>query len=197
MLDERNCGRAVWEPRPFVVIADASGYWSRKLTASFELIGYDALVVADIKDGAESLAANVPSLVVSEIELRHGSGLDFLQVVRARGDIPFVVVTATSSISVVLAAYRLGCKAFLTKPTTAVEVLEMVGMAPPGDSREPGLTLQVAAREYVTGTLRDAGTLAEAARRLHLDKRSLRRMLGRLVERPMPVEHHMGQPGAG
>jgi ActR/RegA family two-component response regulator len=76
-------------------------------------------------------------------------------------------------------AHRLGCSAYLTKPTTAAEILEMTGVRPPTScDSSPPLTLQDAASTYIVGILKDAGTIAEAARRLRLHKRSLRRMLG-------------------
>jgi ActR/RegA family two-component response regulator len=159
------------------VVVDPSAYWSRSLTLSFEQIGYDTSVATGIETGLELCMALEPSLVVSEVELRGGSGLDFLRRARARSSAPFVLVTSLSSILLVRAAHKLGCAAFLTKPTTAAEICEMAGILAPAVRDSPTLTLHRAAKEYLLGVLRDAGTVAEAARRLQLHKRSLRRML--------------------
>jgi ActR/RegA family two-component response regulator len=75
-------------------------------------------------------------------------------------------------------AIRLGLDGFLARPTSAFGILASLEDTPglaPVTSR--ALTLDQAIWEHISQTLVSSGSLAEAARRLGVERRSLRRMM--------------------
>jgi ActR/RegA family two-component response regulator len=92
-----------------------------------------------------------------------------------------VIATLYPSVATAVRLIRLGVRAYLTKPMSAatlMEALTLDGMtqAPEADDlRWPSLDRAI--WEYLSQVHTLAGSMSEAARRLGLDPRSLRRML--------------------
>jgi two-component system response regulator RegA len=77
---------------------------------------------------------------------------------------------------------RAGVTAYIAKPATAANVLDAIAEGRPQASEsapraDEYLSLNRAKWEYIHMVLAAAGTMSEAARRLGVDRRSLRRML--------------------
>jgi two-component system response regulator RegA len=97
------------------------------------------------------------------------------------------IVTAYPSVAAAVRAVRLGFDAYLAKPANADTVLsalpqekgeEVFGPADEPDAGEwPSLDRTI--WEYLNQVYATAGSMSEAARRLRLDRRSLRRMLAK------------------
>jgi two-component system KDP operon response regulator KdpE len=83
---------------------------------------------SDLETARVSLAANPPDVVLLDVRLPDGSGLDLLGEIRSLTPSPRVVVMSAS----VLAserdeAVRAGCDAFVGKPYTPSELTTMLG----------------------------------------------------------------------
>jgi len=81
----------------------------------------------DLHTARSSLAAHLPDVVLLDVRLPDGNGLDFLRELRSEHSSPRVVVMSAS----VLAserddAIRAGCDAFVGKPYTATEITDML-----------------------------------------------------------------------
>ena len=79
----------------------------------------------DLQTARSSLAAHLPDVVLLDVRLPDGNGLDFLRELRSEHSSPRVVVMSAS----VLAserddAIRAGCDAFVGKPYTATELTD-------------------------------------------------------------------------
>jgi DNA-binding NtrC family response regulator len=65
-------------------------------------------------------------LVISDVQMPELNGLEFLKFVRARSDIPFIVITGSIGIVASNNAYKLGATEFLPKPIKSEALLEAI-----------------------------------------------------------------------
>jgi two-component system response regulator RegA len=160
------------------------------LARAFERRG---LVVSTAKNRDEALAlAHVesPELAVLDLRMEGPSGLELLRELKALDEhTRVVVVTGYGSIATAIDAMRLGAVYYLQKPADADEILSAFtkGEAPPvldGSSSIEPASLERVKWEHVSRVLADAGgNVSEAARKLHLHRRSLQRMLQKFPPR--------------
>lgn len=128
-----------------------------------------------------------PSYIVSESKVRGLDLLSFLRSDTASIDIAhLIVVTAYPSVARAVHFTRMGVAGYLTKPAVAVDLFDVIGVRrdSAGESTRPPEsptwpTLDRTIWEYICRVHEAAGSMSEAARRLGVDRRSLRRMLAK------------------
>jgi len=164
-----------------LLIVDPDPGPTRRLGAEFGRKGYEVWGAEDIQSALEVSRRARPAMVVSELRFRDGNWPDLLEGLRALDPCPpMVILTGYGSVATVVSAIRGGVASYLTKPATADQVLAAVEHSPPPDPPLPHwLTLDEAIWEYINRAVEHTGSIAEAARRLGLERRSLRRMLGK------------------
>jgi two-component system KDP operon response regulator KdpE len=82
---------------------------------------------ADLGAARSLMTTNPPDLVLLDVRLPDGNGLDFLREVRSHEPSPRVVVMSASVLAVERdEAIRAGCDAFLGKPYTRAELTAML-----------------------------------------------------------------------
>ncbi|MES1205508.1 MAG: response regulator, partial [Pseudomonadota bacterium] len=184
--------------RPLALLADEDGSARRQLARDLEARGFEVDASDDIGGALMSARRRPPALLVLELRLGGGSGLDLLA--RLRPELPntrFVVLTHYGSVASAVRAMRLGANNYLCKPVAVDEVLRAacqaasnevdatvtnIATTPIGELPAPGpttLTLDEAIWEYINRTIEDAGSLSEAARRLGIWRQSLKRMVSK------------------
>lgn len=168
-----------------VVIADPSPS-SAFLGHEFRELGSGEVWFAEsIAEACEVVAAVSPDLLVHELRFPDHNGFELLREVAERSPgTRCVVLTSFGSATATVRALRLGAVTCLEKPSNASEILSAVtlDLGPTTEERALGrahMSFQRAMWEYVNRVFPDADSLSEAARRLGLDRRSLRRMLSR------------------
>jgi two-component system response regulator RegA len=165
-----------------VLIADPNESFAKELGRDFCRFGYRACILKDIGDLSPVRTA-AADLVVSERSFSGGPWEHLLTAAKAaKSSAEFVVLTATPSVAEARTALERGVSAYMAKPATAANVLDAVagiqsGLAIPAEDRYA--TLEKAKWDYIQQTLASAGSIAEAARRLRIERRSLRRMLAK------------------
>jgi two-component system KDP operon response regulator KdpE len=83
---------------------------------------------SDLSSARTSLFANPPDVVLLDVRLPDGNGLDLLREIRSLTPSPRVVVMSASVLpSERDEAVRAGCDAFVGKPYTAAELTETLG----------------------------------------------------------------------
>jgi ActR/RegA family two-component response regulator len=128
-----------------------------------------------------------PELVISELKVGGHLLFGFLpKLTRVVSIDRFVIVTSYPSIATAVRLIRMGVSAYLTKPVSSSAVLKALNAAAEPHEATPDLdeeiswpTLDRAIWEYLSQVHELAGSMSEAARRLGLDPRSLRRMLAK------------------
>jgi ActR/RegA family two-component response regulator len=182
--------RSTAPARESVVIADLESHWLERLQHEFDRIGWNVIGASSADSALLHALKHAPDLVIVERALGDMTWAAVLARLRAAGSrSELAVVTSSGSIAEAVAATRGGVAAYLAKPVGALDVLDAVHLGrytqhtlqwPAPQSRtESYLSLERAKWEYINMTVRAAGSLAEAARRLRVDRRSLRRMLAK------------------
>jgi two-component system response regulator RegA len=126
-----------------------------------------------------------PTYVVSELRVNGRSLFDFLPQIVATVPLRNVVVTTLyPAVATAVRLVRMGIGGYLTKPVCPNIVLGTLldGYADtpdPVDAQLPWPSLDRTIWEYLCQVYVAAGSMSEAARRLGLNRRSLRRMLSK------------------
>lgn len=87
------------------------------LQEELALDGYRVLVASTSAEGTAMVLAQSPDLVISDLRLPDGDGLDVLRKLQAEGRVvPFVIITAFGTVDQAVDALQAGADDFLTKP---------------------------------------------------------------------------------
>ena len=85
---------------------------------------------ASVPDALEALAEDEPQVVVSDIRMPNGSGLDFLQEIKQRlPDVPVIIMTAYSDLESAVAAFQGGAFEYLAKPFDVDQAIDIIRRA--------------------------------------------------------------------
>jgi DNA-binding NtrC family response regulator len=84
---------------------------------TLERAGYGVVEAADLKQARQALRRRPPTVVLTDLRLPDGTGLEVLRAAKALDpDVPVVVLTAYGSIEEAVAAMKDGAEDFLQKP---------------------------------------------------------------------------------
>jgi len=110
---------------PLVLVIEDEALFAKAVHKCLLKAGYRCLVCATLADAARQLAAAAPDLILLDMRLPDGTGLDFLAELRERrqSDIPVIVLTAFSDVENAVAAMKLDAADYLKKPIDLEELL--------------------------------------------------------------------------
>ena len=103
-----------------ILLVDDSS--TSRMTSRMLLAGHESYVLTsacDGKEGVEKAVAELPNLILMDIEMPRMSGIEACKVLRqnkATKNIPIVLLTMRDEESFVRQGYASGCSDFLTKP---------------------------------------------------------------------------------
>lgn len=162
-----------------VLIIDEDRVFSEALAHSFGKQGFTVEVAGSTEVAAGILASRPIEIIVSEQRLGHKTILEELAALRdSTPKSRIVIATAYPSIAAATQSVKSGIDCYLPKPVNASLILDnLKGSSPPAAPAWPSLDLTI--WEYINSVFVTAGSMSEAARRLRLDRRSLRRMLAK------------------
>ncbi|HTS01227.1 MAG TPA: response regulator, partial [Thermoanaerobaculia bacterium] len=109
------------------------------LTKHLQRAGHEVLVAPDLAEASAHLAARLPDVVLLDLGLPDGHGLDFFQSNRERlAESAVIVMTALGQVGEAVRAMKLGAVEFLTKPVDEADLVALVGrsLAVRGDQLE-------------------------------------------------------------
>ncbi|HXG40379.1 MAG TPA: response regulator [Candidatus Limnocylindrales bacterium] len=121
--------RWVTSPRPVLLVVEDEARNAALVQAVLGSAGYELVVVGSLAGARAWLAGHRPDLVLLDIGLPDGSGLDLARELRATpatSAVPILVASARVLPEDRLAAQEAGCDAFLGKPIGPRELLEAV-----------------------------------------------------------------------
>ncbi len=105
------------DPPPRILVVDDERMIRWSLRSCFEEAGAEVEEAATLEEARRALAGPEPSLLVLDIRLPDGDGMDLLrEVVRARPELPILVITAYGSLKGAVAAVRSGAFDYVAKP---------------------------------------------------------------------------------
>lgn len=111
----------------FIVDDDEFILWTLK--AKFEKGKYKVTTCSNAHDAYFKVNMVKPSVMLLDLILPGMNGLDFMNALHSRLEadhVPIVVMSAVSQPDVVKTAYRLGAKAYITKPFTMDYAFDLV-----------------------------------------------------------------------
>jgi two-component system response regulator RegA len=176
-----------------LLILDEEATSADRSARAFAAAGWTVAVAADLPAARDLCKQQPPALVVTELRVKGRWAFDLVE--ELRGDSPgalFWILTDYPSVATAVRAVRLGFHAYVAKPIQPKEIPHFLeegltaqrwtrdagGLGTAGnDNTWPSLDRTI--WEFINQVFAISGTLSEAARRLRLDRRSLRRMLAK------------------
>src|SRR2546423_9678209 len=115
---------------PDVLLVEDKESLRRVLRLTLESAGYSVAEAEDARAAAQALAREPFRLVLTDLRMPHGSGLDVLRASKeANPDAPVVLMTAFGSIDEAVQAMKDGAHDFLQKPVASNHLLWLVERA--------------------------------------------------------------------
>lgn len=159
---------------------------ARMMAALVMTEGYSATTAQSLRDARRQLALQPPDLVLLDLRLPDGSGLELVPLLRERlPQVRIVVLSGYASIPTAIDAIKLGATYYLAKPVDADAVVRAFDA---GDAALPAISplpaeppsVRRVEWEHLQRVLKDCdGNVSAAARALRMHRRTLQRKLGK------------------
>ncbi len=115
---------------PDILLVEDKDSLRRVLRLTLENAGYSVTEAADARIALNEIAATPHKLVLTDLRMPNGSGLDVLRAARAAdGSMPVIVMTAFGSIDEAVQAMKDGAHDFLQKPVDSNHLLLIIERA--------------------------------------------------------------------
>jgi two-component system KDP operon response regulator KdpE len=109
-------------PLPVVVVVEDEPSIRRSVTMSLEAEGYKVYEADSMKRGLIEAGTRRPDMVVLDLGLPDGDGVDFLRDLRSWSNVPVIVLSARTAEADKIRALDAGADDYLTKPFGAAEM---------------------------------------------------------------------------
>jgi two-component system KDP operon response regulator KdpE len=116
----------VSEPVPVVIVIEDEPKIRRFIRMSLETEGCQVYETDSMQRGLIETGTRKPDMVVLDLGLPDGDGVDFIRDLRAWSDIPVIVLSARTTEADKVGALDAGADDYLTKPFGAAELLARV-----------------------------------------------------------------------
>jgi two-component system, response regulator RegA len=167
-----------------VLFVDDDEAFGQRMSRALQARGYSVTHALNAAEATRLASQESPELAVVDLRLPDGHGLDVVRALHAIDETTrIIVLTGYGAIATAVESLRLGASDYLTKPIDAAQLVAAFAgdeaKAPaPRDFVVPSL-----ARlewEHIHRVLADCGgNVSEAARALHMHRRSLQRKLSK------------------
>jgi two-component system, response regulator RegA len=166
-----------------ILIVDDDKTHCAVLAGALRRRGHVVYVAHNYQDALAELAAWRPDCAVLDLRLGSDSGLKLLDVLTTEHpDVTCVVLTGYGSIATAVDAIKKGAVQYLTKPVGVDELLRAFQGQAEAEADIAGdvAPLDLVEWEHLQRVLLECeGNVSEAARRLHMHRRTLQRKLAR------------------
>ncbi len=100
-----------------ILVLDDEQSMREMLSVMLEEEGYNVTLVASIKEAEDAIRKNVYDLVISDLKLGDGNGIDFLTTLKEISPVTsFIIITAFATLESALNAIKLGAYDYVLKP---------------------------------------------------------------------------------
>jgi len=113
-------------PLPVVIVVEDEPKIRRFIKMSLETEGYGVFEAETLQRGLIEVGTRHPDMVVLDLGLPDGDGVDFIRDLRTWSDIPIIVLSARTMEGDKVAALDAGADDYLTKPFGSAELLARV-----------------------------------------------------------------------
>ena len=158
--------------RPSVLVIDDDPGLAEVIELLLSREGYEPLHAGTVRDGLARVAGAAPDVVLTDLKLPDGTGLDVIRQVRKeRPELPLILITSYSSMESAIGALRAGAIDYLIKPFENEDLLRAVQRAV-RIKRAPPLAVETYMREVVQ-RFQDSHSEIELARMLGIGRKAL------------------------
>jgi two-component system, OmpR family, KDP operon response regulator KdpE len=110
-------------PTPIALVLEDEREIRHFVRTSLESEGWQVFEAATVKQGLVEAATRRPDLVIADLGLPDGDGVDFIREVRTWSGVPIIVLSARTHEGDKVAALDAGADDFITKPFGVAELL--------------------------------------------------------------------------
>jgi two-component system response regulator RegA len=179
MAESLNIG-----PDPSLLLVDDDEIFLNRLGRAMEKRGFEVFRASSIADARVIVEKNPPAYAVVDLRLEDGNGLDVVDALReARADARIIVLTGYGAIATAVAAVKMGATDYLSKPADADDVVRAhlanasEPLPPPPESP---MSADRVRWEHIQRVFEQCDrNVSETARRLHMHRRTLQRILAK------------------
>ena len=170
-------------PDKSLLLVDDDEPFLRRLAKAMEKRGFEIETAGSVAAGRAVATARPPAFAVVDLRLEDGNGLDVVEVLRERRpDCRIVVLTGYGAIATAVAAVKMGAADYLSKPADANDVT--AALLASGDALPPPPENPMSADrvrwEHIQRVFEQCDrNVSETARRLHMHRRTLQRILAK------------------
>ncbi len=135
------------------------------LAQYLELLGYDVVEATSGNSAIAIIDDSIPDLVVSDVEMPDGSGVDLLRSIRERDlNIPVIIQTGRPKIEAAVECVKLGASDYLSKPVDPIIIKDMIrDVLSRKDDLSNTLTIRADDRGRILGGYRVVRVLGEGS----------------------------------
>lgn len=168
---------------PTLLLVDDDEIFVTRLARAMEKRGFRPTAVLSVASALKSIAEAPPAYAVVDLRLEDGSGLDVVEALNeARPDCRAIVLTGYGAIASAVAAVKMGATDYLSKPADANDVTAALlagGEILPPPPQEP-MSADRVRWEHIQRVFEQCDrNVSETARRLHMHRRTLQRILAK------------------
>ena len=166
---------------PSLLLVDDDEIFVTRLARAMEKRGFVPRTALGVADALAMIHSDPPHYAVIDLRLEDGNGLDVVEVLRdLREDARIIVLTGYGAIATAVAAVKMGATDYLAKPADANDVTS--ALLSDGESLPPPPANPMSADrvrwEHIQRVYEQCDrNVSETARRLHMHRRTLQRIL--------------------
>lgn len=170
-------------PDASLLLVDDDEVFVTRLGRAMVKRGFDVRTALSVADAQHLIVEKTPAYAVIDLRLEDGNGLDVVEALRERReDARIVVLTGYGAIATAVAAVKMGATDYLAKPADANEV--MAALLSSGEQLPPPPENPMSADrvrwEHIQRVFEQCErNVSETARRLHMHRRTLQRILAK------------------
>lgn len=175
-------GTAVGAERTLLIVDDDKPFLTR-LARAMETRGFTVETAESVAEGRARAEATAPHFAVVDMRLGDGSGLDVIEVIRARRpEARAIILTGYGNIATAVTAVKMGAVDYLAKPADADEIYHALTREGQFKAQPPEnpMSADRVRWEHIQRVYEMCGrNVSETARRLSMHRRTLQRILAK------------------
>jgi two-component system response regulator RegA len=166
-----------------MLIVDDDKPFLTRLAKAMEARGFTVSTADTLEAGKAAIRTSAPAYAVVDMRLEDGNGLEVIKLLReTRPDCRTIVLTGYGNIATAVTAVKLGAVDYLSKPADADDILAALtasGESKPKPPENP-MSADRVRWEHIQRIYELCNrNVSETARRLHMHRRTLQRILAK------------------
>ena len=177
-----------------ILIVEDETIFANAVKKQLTRAGYQCKIAMNLHNARKNFLLQKPDLVLLDIRLPDGSGLDFLKSINAEKDSPpFLVMSAYGEIEDAVSAMKIGATDYFKKPIDLQELLLHVEKVLAKQALEKKLNYSKTREHHATQTVEFIGTCSS----ILLIKEQIKKIANLHLTPPLPSILILGETGTG